>query len=296
MNMRRGIAMGTLALFAGTSTTTGWGWGREGHRMVAQLAVENLPPDMPKFLIAEKERLMFLNFEPDMWRDAEEQKLSPALRIGHDPDHRFHLELFHPLQLPGDRYSYLKELCQEGKDPREVGILPYRAMELFQRMRVSFRQWRATTDPATRNFLEARIIDDAGILGHYIADASEPLHTTVNTNGWVLPQNPKGYTRDNTLHIRFEADFIEAQVRDRDVRSLVHPLHTVDDGLPYIYAEIERSHEEVIPLYELEKAEPFGSGDTDPKAKALAAARLADAASTLRDLWYTAYRSSVAAQ
>ena len=64
-----------------------------------------------------------------MWRDAEEQKSSPALRIGHDPAHRFHLELFHPPQLPAaDRYSFLGELCREGKDPREVGILPYRAM------------------------------------------------------------------------------------------------------------------------------------------------------------------------
>ncbi len=296
MSMRRGLAIGTLILFAATSTTNGWGWGPEGHRMIAQLAVETLPPDTPKFLTAEKERLMFLSFEPDMWRDAEEQKSSPALRIGHDPDHRFHLELFHPPQLPADRYSFLGELCREGKDPREVGILPYRAMELFQRMRVSFRQWRAATDPATRRFLEARIIDDAGILGHYIADASEPLHTTVNTNGWVLPQNSKGYTRDTAVHIRFEADFVRAHIHDSDVRPLVRQLHTVDNALPCIYAEIERSHDQVIPLYELDKAEPFGTGNTDPKAEAFVAARLADAASTLRDLWYTAYRTSEDAQ
>jgi hypothetical protein len=264
--------------------------------MIAQLAVESLPTDAPQFMTAGKKQLMFLNFEPDIWRDAKEEDLSPALRRGHDPDHRFHLEFFSPPQLPEDRYSFLNELCREGKDPRQVGILPYRAMELFQRLRVTFRQWRAASDPTTRNFLEARIIDDAGILGHYIADASEPLHTTVNTNGWDLPQNPQAYTRDNTLHNRFEGDFVRARIRDGDVRPLVRGLRVVNDGLPYIYAEIERAHDQVIPLYEFEKAEPFGVADADPRAAAFVAARLADAASTLRDLWYTAYRTSANGQ
>ena len=74
--------------------------------------------------------------------------------------------------------------------------------------------------------------------------------------------------------------------------ALVRPLQVVNDGLPYIYDEIQRSHSQVINLYALEKAASFGAKNTDPKAAAFVAARLADAASTLRDLWYTAYRTS----
>jgi hypothetical protein len=248
---------------------------------------------MPPFMKREVRRLVFLNYEPDAWRDPAEEKLSPALRRGHDPDHHFHLELFSVPDLPPDRYGFPEALHRQSKDPAEVGVLPYRAMELFQRMRVAIRQWRSIRDKETAAFLEMRIVDDAGILGHYIADASEPLHVTVNHNGWELSENPENYTRDKTLHARFEADFIHSHVHDEDVAPLMRKLQTVSSGLPYIYSEIQRSHDQVIPLYKLEKELKFDATNNHPKAVAFAAERLADAASALRDLWYEAYRSSV---
>ena len=286
----RSVVIGVVVLMSGNIPATAWG--PDGHYMVARLAVASLPADMPAFLKRDTRRLMFLNFEPDAWRDPEEEKLSPALRRGHDPDHHFHLELFSAPDLPLDRYSFLKTLCREGKDPVEVGVLPYRAMELFQRMRVGFRQWRSAKDQDTAAFLEARILDDAGTLGHYIADASQPLHVTVNHNGWQLPDNPAGYTRDNTLHIRLEADFIHSHLHDSDVAPLIRKVQPVSNGLPYIYSEIRRAHDRVVELYELEKVSKFGTADDNLKAVRFAAERLADGASTLRDLWYEAYRSS----
>jgi hypothetical protein len=282
--------MGTLVLLIGNVPANGWG--PDGHLMVARLAVAALPADMPPFMKREVRRLAFLNYEPDAWRDPAEEKLSPALRRGHDPDHHFRLELFPVPDLPPDRYSFLEAVHRAGKDPSEVGVLPYRAMELFQRIRVAFRQWRSTHDKETADFLEARIVDDAGILGHYIADASQPLHVTVNHNGWELSENPRNYTRDNTLHLRFEGDFIHSHVHDADVAPLMRKAQTVSSGLTYVYAEIQRSHDQVVPLYELEKESKFGAANHNPKAVAFAAERLADAASTLRDLWYEACKSS----
>jgi rhodanese-related sulfurtransferase len=292
------IALATLLISNGFSKQA-LAWGPDGHRMIARLAVESLPPDTPKFMTAALEQLMFLSYEPDAWRDRDEEEISAALRRGHDPDHHFHLELFDPPQLPDDRYAFFDSLRRTGKDPSEVGVLPYRAMELFQRLRVSFRQWRtarAAHDWGTAKFLEARIIDDAGILAHYIGDASEPLHVTVNHNGWEMEQNPMGYTADNTLHGRFEDTYVHAHIHDGDVRPLVHKLQMVSDGLPYIYDEVRRGNSQVIPLYELEKSKPFGAKDDDPNAKAFVAARLADAAAVLRDLWYTAYYTSADGQ
>jgi hypothetical protein len=282
----------TSALVALISSAPASGWGPDGHYMVARLAVAGLPADMSPFFKREVRRLTFLNYEPDFWRDPDEEKLSPALRRGHDPDHHFHLELFSVPDLPPDRYSFLAALQREGKDPAEVGVLPYRAMELFQRMRVAFRQWRSTHDKDTKAFLETRIVDDAGILGHYIADASEPLHVTVNHNGWELPGNPGNYTRDHTLHIRFEADFIHSRVHDENVAPFMRKVQTVSNGLTYIHSEIRRSHDQVIPLYELEKESKFDAANNNPKAVTFAAEQLSDAASTLRDLWYEAYQSS----
>ncbi|HXJ37898.1 MAG TPA: hypothetical protein VNH18_01395 [Bryobacteraceae bacterium] len=48
----------------------------------------------------------------------------------------------------------------------------------------------------------------------------------------------------------------------------------------------------MIPLYGMEKLKPFGADNTDPRAVQFVAPRLADAVSTLRDLWYTAWRTS----
>jgi hypothetical protein len=291
MRTQQSLTIGALGLLMINLPANGWG--PDGHHMVARLAVAALPSDMPSFLVRDAERLVFLNYEPDSWRDAEEEALSPALHRGHDPDHHFQLELFSVPDMPPDRYSFLRVLQREGKDPATVGVLPYRAMELFQRMRVGFRELRSTQDKQTAAFLQARILDDAGILGHYIADAAQPLHVTVNHNGWELPENPRNYTRDNTLHGRFEADFVHAHVHDGDVAARMRKVQPVGNGLAYIRAEIRRSHDQVVPLYELENETRFDGTNNNPKAVAFGVERLADAASTLRDFWYEAYRSTV---
>ncbi len=285
---RRVLTLTLLALAIASSASS---WGSDGHRLIARLAVNNLPPDMPAFFTAAVSHLEFLNPEPDAWRDGEERKISTALALGHDPDHIFKFELYSPDVLPPDRYAFIENLAQQEKSPRPVGLLPYRAMELFQRMRVSWRRWRAV-DARTRGFLESQIINDAGLLGHYIADASQPLHMSVNRNGWELSENPRGYTRDNTLHARFESEFVKAHVAERHVQPLVRPVKAVDDGLQEIYAHMRRSFDCVNELYELELELPFGPERAKVEAVGFAAARMADAVSTLRDLWYTAYVTS----
>ena len=59
-----------------------------------------------------------------------------------------------------------------------MGLLPFKMLEMTQQLRVDFRNWRAAPD-SIKPWIEARIIDDAGILGHYVADGSNPLHTTI---------------------------------------------------------------------------------------------------------------------
>ena len=289
--MTRGTLVGLAALYV-IATVPVRAWGPDGHRMTARLAAAALPPDAPQFLRAASERLQFLNYEPDFWRDPVEEALSPALRLGHDPDHHFKLELLEHGPLPPDRYSYFDWTRREDKNPRDIGVLPYRAMELFQRIRVAFRRWRVERDPKTAADLQARIIDDAGILGHYIADAAQPLHTTIHNNGWALADNPRGFSRSDTIHLRFEDQYVHAQLTDADVRPLMTTVQMMSDPLASIDRELRRANDEVSRVYELEQSTAFGAEDGDAAAKAFVAARLADGASTLRDLWYTAYRTS----
>jgi len=38
-----------------------------------------------------------------------------------------------------------------------------------------------------------------GVMGHFVGDGSQPLHTTMHFNGWV-GDNPQGYTTDLKFH------------------------------------------------------------------------------------------------
>src|SRR5213079_2937787 len=77
-----------------------------------------------------------------------------------------------------------------------------------------------TAPDSVRPWIEMRIIDDAGILGHYVADGSNPAHTSIQFNGWA-GNNPNGYATDKQFHARFESGFVRANVRIADVLAQV---------------------------------------------------------------------------
>jgi hypothetical protein len=265
-------------------------WGGDGHRLITRLAVRTLPEDMPSFFPAALTQLEVLSIEPDEWRDKEERAISETLYPGHETDHIFKADVFKHDKLPTDRYQYFDQLHREGRDVRRIGTLPYRAMELFQRSRVSYRRW-LKADDATRRFYEARIIEDAGIMNHYLADGAMPMHVSQNYNGWFEESNPNDYTRDRTAHGRFESAFVKAQITDEIVMPYVRPVKVVTDGLTEIHAHIQRSLGRLAPLYELEKIEPYSAECSRPEHIKLCAECLADGASTVRDFWYSAWRT-----
>ena len=292
-----------LAIFAPTLL---WAWGRDGHRLITRLAVLHLPSDMPAFFTSSAAQLEMLSLAPDEWRDRDESTLAPTLLKDRDPDHFFSWDWYAPATLPPDVYSYADAIRAANRELPRMGTLPYAAMEAFQRMRSDFRQWRKTdadltlsaTDPSAgdpktlanqKRFLEARIIADAGMIAHYIGDGSQPLHVTENYNGWKAAGNPRKYTTDTTLHRRFESDYVAARVKDSEVEPVLAPLQKGPMGMGTIYAHLERAHKQVNHLYDLEKATPFNPDNQNQEAHKLVVDRLADGASVLRDMWYSAY-------
>jgi hypothetical protein len=191
--------------------------------MAGGIAAETLPDSMPAFFRQSRTRLAYLIPEPDRWRDASERRRDPALDQAFFPDHFIDLEL-----IPGDRrasffrapsrFAFADSLRAVGQDPARVGLSPFAMLELTQRLRSSFRRWRTESSAEVRSWIEQRIIDDAGVLGDYVTDASNPAHTTIHFNGWV-GDNPRGYATDNTFHSRFESGFVQARVSVADIRA-----------------------------------------------------------------------------
>ena len=192
-------------------------WGMEGHMLINRLAGEALPKDVPEFMRtpAAVNALEYYGPDPDRWRESSE----PVLNVAHAAEHFIVLvwsELL--VDLPRKRHDFIRALAVAQKEhpdlalsPEKVGLQPYVATEIWQRLKVAMRQYRVLsaahqdTRPAE---MEALVL--AGWLGHYVGDGSMPLHTSIQYNGWTGP-NPNGYTTLHKIHAQFESTCCEGQ-------------------------------------------------------------------------------------
>jgi hypothetical protein len=290
---RRGVAR-TLSLVAAALALAAWG--DAGHRITGEAAALKMPPSTPAFFRSASRQLAYLNPEPDRWRDRAERTLDPALEGATAPDHFIDMEMAPPAVLAAalkasDRYGYLDTLGAAGVKGVVMGLLPFRMLELSQQLREDFREWRVAPD-STKSLIEARIIDDAGILGHYVADGSNPAHTSIQYNGWT-GANPNGYATDKRFHSRFESAYVGANIKLADVVSRMDTTaHVFPDLRSAIVAYLRETNGQVEHLYQLDKAHPFDANTTDPDDKAFTVERLASGARMLRDLWWTAWVTS----
>lgn len=274
-------------------------WGAEGHEMAARAAVAVLPAEMPAFFRSAGNQLVYLNPEPDRWRNRDMPEMDNAFSY----DHYIDLENVPPgaLEAP-HRYAYLDALYEAGleRPERDGGFLPFHILELYQRLVTEWRLWRAATDPVRRAWIEERILNDAGTLGHYVTDGSQPHHATIHFNGWnAASPNPEGYTLDRTFHARFESDFVSAHLTQGDIsrRVTAAPRSLVGSVRTSVMDYLRASNAEVETLYRLDRDFGFDPGrPAHPATHSFAAERLAVGARLLADLWWTAWRESAGAE
>lgn len=268
-------------------------WGDHGHRLAAAAAVQALPADMPAFFRGAGDQLVWLDPDPDRWRDFEETKVDPALNGANAPDHYVDFEWTTEGSLKApNRYAYLDSLRASGQT-QLPGFLPFRIVELTQRLRIQFRQWRKMPDGPEKRFLEQRIINDAGVLGHYVTDGANPHHTTIHHNGWV-GANPDSFPTDVRTHSRFESVYVGAKITAADVAPRVSATPQVVTPLrDGVLGYLRTSHGQLRTLYMLDKQERFSETTQGAAHREFASTRLGAGASMLRDLWWTAWTTSV---
>jgi hypothetical protein len=172
-----------------------------------------------------------------------------------------------------------------------VGLQPYITLEIFGRLKAAFREYRHLRQQHKPTApVEHAIVFYAGWLGHYVADGSQPLHTTIQYNGWVGP-NPNNYTTQHKIHALFETTYVEANLTAQDFASQVHsPEHLTDPFRQYI-TYLRESNAKVETVYALEKAGGF-TGQGTPEARAFTLQRLSAGSQMLLNLWYTAWQDS----
>src|ERR671923_272018 len=121
-----------------------------------------------------------------------------------------------------------------------------------ERHLVEWRLWRAESAPAKRRWIEQRILNDAGSLGHYVTDGANPHHTSVHHDRWAEGYaNPRGFTTERGFHARFESAFVETHVVTGELLPhLSSRPRLLGDARSEIMAFLNRSHSRLIRLYE----------------------------------------------
>ena len=260
--------------------------------MINRMAAANLPADMPAFLHtkAAADEIEYLGPEPDRWRSSVAE---PELLAAQAPEHFIDLELADALgPLPHKRFDFEAKVFAAGQRPEKIGLQPWQTDEVWERLKAAMREYRnlSAAGKDTKP-VEAVIIFYAGWLGHYVGDGSQPLHVTVKYNGWV-GANPNGYTTAHQIHWQFEGTFVAANIKAADVQPKMTSVKPISGDLFDAYvAYLRHTGTYVEKVYQLEKAGGF-NGAGSPESRDFTSARLAEGASMLRDMIYSAWLQS----
>lgn len=294
-------------------------WDCHGHRAITLLGLDGLKqlaPDSPAFLAEHDSRIMAASnsCNPDRYR---------AVRIGYmahenNPDHYLDVEDLAQFGLTLDtvpplRNEYLRamviakhehpenvkpynELMDPARQQEWPGFAPHAVMEHYAKLTADFKTWRILTelnDPSRAPQLaaaRANILFDIGCLSHFVGDLAQPLHTTSHHHGWV-DDNPEGFTTDRRIHAYIDGDILATHELDHAALSPHCRFDlTVDAADPWrdVIAHIRRSHDQVRPLYLMQKS---GELEQEPGRK-LITERLCDGGRVLAAFLAGAWKAS----
>src|ERR1700722_11105401 len=208
-------------------------WDYEGHHAVNELALASLPANFAGFELtpALKTRIEFLAGEPDRWRNTSDLPLNHV----NGPDHYFDLEDLKlcgltPETLPPLRYDFVAVLARaraahpgnfpaidpakDADHTRELdGFLPWAITENYEKLKSDFAALKALKQyggtPEEIANAQADCVYVMGVMGHFVGDGSQPLHTSANFNGWDPKNNPKGYTTKQTFHAWIDGGYFK---------------------------------------------------------------------------------------
>jgi hypothetical protein len=316
-------ALGAFSFQAGA-------WDYEGHHAVNELALASLPANFPAFVLTSEARvrIAFLAGEPDRWRNVTSARNGTGLTLGHanGPDHYLDLEdlaLYGltPDQLPPLRYEFVADIvkaraahpeqfpaidpARDSDHTRELsGFLPWAMTEYFEKARSGFSTLAALEKsggtPEEITNARQNLVYVLGVMGHFLGDASQPLHTTKHFNGWV-GDNPKHYTTDRTIHQWIDGGFFR-KTGGIDVKKLVTKIHPAEkisaaaepNGIFQAAVNFVVANNQLVePLYQLEKDGKLSDqGAAGAEGRAFLEAQLVKSGQLLGDLWFTAWQTA----
>ena len=324
--MKKLFALATiLGVFGLPGISTVGAWDYEGHRVVNQLALLSLPTNFPGFVRAPaaQERIAFLGGEADRWRNTPDEL--PFSHIN-GPDHYLDLEELEDYgltvqTLPIFRYDFTAKLAlaraehpgkfspidqARNKDHTQelIGFLPWTVVEYCGKLKSGFSYLKAYQEnegtPEEIANAEQNIIYVMGVMGHFVGDSTQPLHTTRHHHGWV-GGNPRGFTTNRSIHRWIDGDYFRKtgglelktmQGRIRPAQVLGNPGKS-DNLFILVMAYLVEQHKLLEPLYQLYKdGKLTGEREKGLEGRAFLEGQLVMAGQMLGNLWYSTWQQA----
>ena len=243
-------------------------WGPAAHRAVNRWAVDTMRPEVRGFFEANRQYLIDHAEEPSEWMKKDRYELKRHFiyldKYGIFP----FLDLPHGYQAAVDHFGPGR-LNRDGVLPWQIGRY---SLQLTEALRA--RKWD-----------EAKL--DAAVLGHYVADARNPLYTTKNGDGQLTGQTG--------LKTRFGSDLIDRYISF----FMFRPEDTVkiDDPTEYAFQMCLESYTWVDQVILADRRSLEGQrGYTDEyydrfysQVGSIAARQIGTAAHDVGSYWYTAW-------
>jgi hypothetical protein len=225
MRHRHSVLLAALSL-----AVTASGWDYEGHRTVNQLALASLPADFPAFVRepASAERIAFLAGEPDRWRNASDLPIKHYNSVDHYLDleqideagldaatiaplrYTFAADFSAGRAAHADHFPTIDPAKNTDRTREWPGFLPWAIAEQYGKLKSAFSYLKTFEEsggtPEEISNARANILYVMGVMGHYVGDGAQPLHTTKHHNGWV-GANPNNYTKWPGLHSWIDGGF-----------------------------------------------------------------------------------------
>jgi hypothetical protein len=326
--MRKSAVLVIVLILLSSQFVPAFAWDYEGHRTVNQVALASLPADFPSFVRepANAERIAFLSGEPDRWRNVPEGMMKQS--GGSGTDHFLNIEYIPAAGLdvakvPSFRYDFIQQFAAGRAthlenfpilDPAKnddhsdewPGFAPWAISEYYLRLKSGFSYLKVYEELGTPDEIanaRANIVYIMGVMGHYVGDCSQPLHTTVHHNGWT-GANPNGYTTWRGFHSWIDGGFVnKAGLKLSELIPQTKPVQPLElakrpDGRdPFFVAMMDYLVEQnklVEPLYVLEKKGALKAevAATSVEAQDFIKARLLTGGRMLAQAWATAWKQA----
>jgi hypothetical protein len=188
--MRIAFRVAAVLLIATLTPAPATAWGFVGHRLIMRRAIDLLPPELKPFYEHYRDEIIVRAVDPDMWRNVGWEE---------DPNHfvDFGTREYgaYPFtELPRDFDAAVEKFGMATL--KRYGLLPWRANELFGNLRRAFEGFKRGSAYGPDD-----VVLFSAALSHYVQDANQPFHATINFNGQQ--------TGNDGIHARFERDLIE---------------------------------------------------------------------------------------